>query len=148
MSMFSALLVGLFMLFLFTMILLAYIPFSLGLYRMAMKCGVENPWMAWVPFANLYVVGLIIRELKIQNYDIPQPELVLPVAAALNIVINRIPFIGPLYSLAVTVLMLLALYRLFTVFKKDSAMTFTLLSLIPPVGAFLILSVSKYDPEY
>lgn len=147
--MFSALLVaGLFMLFFFILILLAYIPFSLGLYRMAMKCGVENTWMAWVPFANLYVVGLIIRELKIQNYDIPQPEMVLPIAAALNIIINRIPFIGPLYGLAVTVLMLLALYRLFAIFKKDSAMMYTLLSLIPPVGAFLILSVSKYDPEY
>lgn len=139
---------GLFMLLFVVLLLIGYIPFSIGLYRMAMKCGVENPWLAWIPFANLYVIGLIIRELKFQNYDIPRPELVLPVAAALNIVIGNIPFIGPLYSLAVLLLSGLALYRLNMLFKKDSALLFTLLWLVPLVGPFLILSVSKYDPEY
>lgn len=144
----SLLFVGVFILFLFCILLLGYIPFSIGLYRMAMKCGVENTWMAWIPFANLYVVGLIIRELKFQNYEVPKPEMVLPAAAFIGMIINRIPFIGSLYGLALAALMLLALYRLFTLFKKDSAMLFTLLSLIPLVGPFLILSVSKYDPEY
>ncbi len=139
---------GLFMLFLVVLLLLGYIPFSIGLYRMAMKCGIDNPWLAWIPFANLYVIGLIIRELKFQNYDIPKPEMVLPAAAALNIVIGSIPFIGPLYSLAVLLLTGLALYRLNMIFKKDSALLFTLLWLVPLVGPFLILSVSKYDPEY
>lgn len=139
---------GLFMLFLVVLLLLGYIPFSIGLYRMAMKCGVENPWLAWIPFANLYVIGLIIRELKFQNYDIPKPELVLPAAAALNFIIGNIPFIGQLYGLAVLLLTGLALYRLNMIFKKDSALLFTLLWLVPLVGPFLILSVSKYDPEY
>lgn len=147
--MYSAMLAaGLFMLFFFVLLLLAYIPLSLGLYRMAMKCGVDNAWLAWVPIANLYVLGLIIRELKIQDYEVPRPEMVLPAAFALNFIIGAIPLIGALYGLALTVLMLLAAYRLFTIFKKDSAMLFTLLSLIPLVGAFLVLSVSKYDPEY
>lgn len=139
---------GLFMLFLVVLLLIGYIPFSIGLYRMAMKCGIENPWLAWIPFANLYILGLIIRELKFQNYDIPRPEMVLPVAAALNLVLGNIPFIGPLYSLAVLLLTGLALYRLNMIFKKDSALLFTLLWLVPLVGPFLILSVSKYDPEY
>ncbi len=147
--MFSALLVaGLFMLFFAILVLLAYIPLSLGLYRMATTCGIENPWLAWIPFANLYTVGLIIRELKFQNYEIPRPEIVLPLAFALHLLVSRIPFIGALYGLALTLLTLLTLFRLFTLFKKDNAMLFTLLSLIPLVGAFLILSVSKYDPEY
>lgn len=139
---------GLFMLFFALLVLLAYIPLSIGLYRMALKCGIENPWMAWVPLANLYVVGLIIRELKFQNYDIPKPEIVLPAAFVINLVVAKIPVISALYGLALLVLTLLALFRLFTIFKKDSAMLFTVLSLIPLVGAFLILSVSKYDPEY
>lgn len=147
--MYSALLAaGLFMLFFALLVLLAYIPLSIGLYRMALKCNVENPWMAWIPLANLYVVGLIIRELKFQNYDVPKPEIVLPAAFAINLAVGNIPVIGTLYGLALFVLTLLALFRLFTIFKRDSAMLFTLLSLIPLVGAFLILSVSKYDPEY
>lgn len=147
--MFTALLAaGLFMLFLVILLLLGYIPFSLGLYRMALKCGIDNPWLAWVPFGNLYVMGLIIRELKFQSYDIPKPEIVLPAAAALNFVVGAIPFIGTLYAIALTVLMGLALYRLNSIFKKESAMLFTLLWLVPLVGPFLILSVSQYDPEY
>lgn len=147
--MFSALLAaGLFVLFFVMLILLAYIPFSIGLYRMAMKCGVDNPWLAWIPFANLYVVGLIIRELRFQNYEVPKPEMVLPLALLVYMVLSGIPFIGFLVWVAFMALMLLATFRLFTIFKKDSAMLFTLLSLIPLVGAFLVLSVSKYDPEY
>lgn len=147
--MFSAMLaVGVFMLLFAILFLLAYIPFSLGLYRMAIKCGLENPWLAWIPFGNLYIVGLIIREMKFQNYEIPKPEIVLPASLLAYMVLANIPFIGFLAWVAITGLMLFAAYRLFTVFKKDSAMLFTLLSLIPLVGAFLVLSVSKYDPEY
>lgn len=147
--MFNALLfVGVFMLFFAILILLAYIPMSLGLYRMALKCGVDNPWMAWVPIANLYIVGRIIRELRFQSYEIPRPELFLPGALVVNLLISRVPFIGPLYGLAFLALLLLTLFRLFSIFKKDSALLFTLLSLIPLVSAFLVLSVSKYDPEY
>lgn len=147
--MFNALLAaGIFVLFFAILVLLAYIPLSLGLYRMALKCNVENPWLAWIPIANLYIMGMIIRELKFQEYEIPSPEIVLPAAFAVNLVIGRIPFIGSLYGLALLALMLLALFRLFSIFKKDSAMLFTVLSLIPLVGAFLVLSVSKYDPEY
>ncbi len=147
--MYTAMLVaGLFVLFLFVLMLISYIPFSLGLYRMAVKCGVENPWLAWIPFANLYVMGLIVRELKFQTYEVPRPELVLPGAALLNIVISQIPFVGMVYSLAVLLLTGLAIYRLNLIFKKDSALLFTLLWLVPLVGPFLILSVSKYDPEY
>ncbi len=139
---------GLMMLFFVVMLLIGYIPFSIGLYRMAEKCGIDNPWLAFIPFANLYVMGLIVRELQVQNYNIPRPELVLPAAAILNLVIGRIPFIGGLYGLALFLLMGLALYRLNCIFKKDSALLFTLLWLIPFLGPFLILSVSKYDPEY
>jgi len=147
--MYTAMLVaGLFVLFLFVLMLISYIPFSLGLYRMAVKCGVENPWLAWVPFANLYVMGLIVRELKFQDYEVPRPELVLPAAALLNIVVSQIPFAGMLFSLAVLLLTGLAIYRLNLIFKKESALLFTLLWLVPLVGPFLILSVSKYDPEY
>ena len=139
---------GIFVLFLATLILISYIPASIALYRMAVNCQVENPWLAWVPFANLYIMGLIIRELRFQNYEIPRPELVLPAAAALNFVVGRIPFIGGLYGLALIFLMGLALYRLNSIFKRDSALLFTLLWLVPLVGPFLLLSISKYDPEY
>jgi hypothetical protein len=37
----------------------AYVLSSLGLYRMAKACNLNTPGLAWVPIANLYVLGSI-----------------------------------------------------------------------------------------
>lgn len=34
-----------------------YVLSSLGLYSMASNTGVSNPWLAWIPFANLFLLG-------------------------------------------------------------------------------------------
>ena len=36
---------------------LAYVGTSLGGQRMAKKVGMENPWLFWIPGANLYALG-------------------------------------------------------------------------------------------
>lgn len=138
---------GMFVLIMFTLMVISYIPFSLGIYRMALKTGVKNPWLAWIPLANGYVIGKIIKTLRIGNYQVPRPEITLALAPALMLLVGRIPIVGSLYGLALGLLYLMATYRLFLLFKRDSALLFTLLCLLPPTGAFLILSVSQYDPE-
>lgn len=37
----------------------AYVLSSLGLYRMAKSCNLSSPALAWVPIANLYILGSI-----------------------------------------------------------------------------------------
>lgn len=146
--MYSAMLfVGLFVLFLFILALIGYIPFSLGLFRMAQKCGIENPWLAWVPYADLYIMGRLVRTLRLGRYEVHRPEWSLPAAGLLGTLLAGVPFIGVPVSLAVLLLIGLALYRLNLIFKRESALLFTVLWLVPLVGPFLILSVSKYDPE-
>ena len=39
--------------------LAAYVLSSLGLYRMAKSCNLSSPALAWVPIANLYILGSI-----------------------------------------------------------------------------------------
>ncbi|BDF59235.1 hypothetical protein CE91St36_20520 [Christensenellaceae bacterium] len=34
-----------------------YVFFALGLYTMAKRRGLENPWLAWIPVVYLYVIG-------------------------------------------------------------------------------------------
>jgi len=128
--------------------ILAYIPFSFGIYQMASKQGLDMPWLAFIPLAQLYIVGLIVREIRFQSYQIPQPQLVLPLAVILGWIVNRIPLINLVYSLALCALMILTTYRLYSIYKRDSAMLFTVLSLIPIVGSILILVVSQYEPDY
>ena len=39
--------------------LLTYILSSVGLYTIAKRRGIENPWMAWIPMANYWTMGCI-----------------------------------------------------------------------------------------
>ena len=39
--------------------LLVYIFSGLGLYTIAKRRGIHNPWLAWVPWANLWLLGSI-----------------------------------------------------------------------------------------
>ena len=36
---------------------LHYVAVGVSLFRMMDKTGVSNPWMAWVPFCNIYALG-------------------------------------------------------------------------------------------
>jgi len=40
--------------FMLLLVLAGYIYFSLCLYFIAMKTGIPNPWMAWIPLVNLW----------------------------------------------------------------------------------------------
>lgn len=47
------------MLFSFALPIAVYVLSSIGLYRMAKSCNLESPGLAWVPIANLYILGSI-----------------------------------------------------------------------------------------
>lgn len=128
--------------------ILAYIPFCIGLYNIAVRQEVRLPWLVFVPLVNLYLLGLFLRKLTFRGTDIPAPQLVLPLAFVLLPVLNQVPVVGFLYSAAVYGLCVLAAYRLFWIYKRDSARLFTALSLIPLIGSFLVLIVSRYEPDY
>ena len=35
----------------------AYIMGSLGHYTIAQRRGIKHPWLAWIPFGNLWILG-------------------------------------------------------------------------------------------
>lgn len=37
----------------------SYVLLALGLYTMAKRRGIRNPWLAWIPVANLWLLGCI-----------------------------------------------------------------------------------------
>ena len=51
---------GIFILLSFLLFIVAvalYIIFSIGLYQMAKNAGLENSWLAFVPIAQMYIMG-------------------------------------------------------------------------------------------
>jgi hypothetical protein len=52
-------LVGLSILFFAVIGLVFYVLKSIGLSTLAANRGIENPWLAWIPVADLYIMGLV-----------------------------------------------------------------------------------------
>lgn len=58
--------VGIFLIFLlgvyllmFVFAILAYVLQSLGMYTIAKRRGIHNPWLAWLPIGNMWIMGSI-----------------------------------------------------------------------------------------
>lgn len=107
-----------------------YVLMAIGLSTLAANAGIENPWLAWIPIANLYILGKLIPKLSISSYVIPNHELVLPCATIVAIILGSLPFIGMLISLANFVLLIFAVYNLFKRYTKDSALIYTIVGFV------------------
>lgn len=126
-----------------------YLLFAFGLYKLADKEKIEYSWLAFIPIAQMYTLGKLIKEIKIFNFLVPKHELVLPVALLVSMVFSRIPVLGTLVSLAVAVLSVAAFYYLFKRYKGSSAVVMTILSVVlffmGPIFIFLMRDASPLD---
>lgn len=135
---------GAFAFFAFLIGIIFYIAFAIGLMTMAQRRGLENVFLAFIPIAQLYLLGQIIRELKLFSYVIPSPEIVLPAASLAAIFLGWFPLIGWLIPLANFVLILGAYYTLYMIYAPENAMIYTILS--PFIGPFLIFAIRNNEP--
>lgn len=46
------------------LVIAAYIFMALGLYTLARNRGIKNPWLAWVPVANMWLLGCISDQYR------------------------------------------------------------------------------------
>ncbi|MBZ4669212.1 MAG: hypothetical protein PWP07_1060 [Epulopiscium sp.] len=42
-----------------------YVLKSIGLFGMAKKAGIENSWLAWIPVADMYIMGKLVGKIKL-----------------------------------------------------------------------------------
>lgn len=124
-----------------------YVLYSYSLYKMAVKQGIENPWLAFIPIAQTYTLGRLIKNLKVFDFEIPRIEVVLPVAALIVLVFNNVDFIGGLLSLANFILMLFALNKLYKMYKPESATLYTILSILAIPVPFILFSLKDLNQQ-
>lgn len=129
--------------------LILYIFDSIATYTMAKNKGISNPWLAWIPIANSYLMGKIIDEkVAFGSKVIPYAHIFLPLGPFVAGALSFIPFIGFLFPLAMAVYYYAALYRQYKLYKPDNAVLFLVLSIIfsflPP---FFLFAIRKKTPE-
>ena len=134
------------LIFIFAIVgIVLYVIYSYSLYKMAVKQGVENPWMAFIPIAQGYILGKLIKDLKVFNFEIPQIEIVLPVASLIVLVLSQVDILGGLLSLANFILNLLVLNKLYNMYKPENATLYTILSIFGLPVPFIFLSIKDLD---
>lgn len=135
--------IGGLLLFIITIMgLILYFLQAYGLYKMAEKLELENSWLAFLPFTNLYIMGQITGPFNLAGVEVRQPELVLPLLSLASVVLNGIPLIGLLASIAAAILGIGTLYFIFKRYNPTSAVLYTVLSvIIPPLGAVFVFQL-------
>lgn len=125
--------------------LVLYVIYAYALYKMAVKQGVENSWIAFIPIAQNYIIGRLIKTLKVFDFEIPRVEIVLPVASIVVLIFSQVDFLGGLLSLANFILMLFALNKLYKLYKPENATLYTVLSIFGFPVPFIFLSLKDLD---
>jgi len=138
--------------FIFVFIILGiilYVFMALGMQAMAMKLKIENPWLAWIPIANVYLMGRIAGDqVKIFNKNIPKLGLVLLIGGICICVLLVVPVINLLACIAYAVIYYIALYKIYRIFAENNAVLYTILSIVIDVTApFFIYFASKNEPN-
>jgi len=119
-----------------------YILTALGLKKLADNRGIENSWIAFIPVLQVYILGLLIEDLEIFGYEIPEMPIVLPIMLVINPIIIKIPVVGSLFSLLVFIIYCFALHKLYKLYAPESARLYLVLSiLLPFMGPILIFSI-------
>lgn len=128
----------------FIVLVVFYVLKSLGISALAANRGFENPWLGWVPIADLYLLGMLVGSMDLFGYRVDKLEIILPAAMVGVLVLGRIPFIGWLITLVVMVFFIMFTYKLFEMYSSN-AILYTVLSML--LGLFpIFLFVIRNNP--
>jgi len=123
-----------------------YALFAYSLYTMAMRRGIANPWLAWVPIAQLYILAQILGTLNILGFEIPMFTVAYPVAALVVGALSQVKVIGPLLSLCYFIVNLFAFNKLYRMYAPANATLYTILSIFGLPVPFLLYSIRNNQP--
>jgi hypothetical protein len=122
-----------------------YVLLSLGLYKLAVNQRIENAWLAWIPIADMYILGKLIRNLKFDSFEVRKIELVLPIGGLAVAVLGDIALIGGLLNLAYIILCLFALFKLYKMYRPEQAVLWLVLSIILPFMGPIFIFIMRND---
>lgn len=108
-----------------------YLLFSYGLYKLADRQGVEYSWLAFIPIAQYYTMGKVIKDVSFLNYRIPHLEWVLLLTPFIYGILSAIPYINILAGIAYAIFYIKVTYSLFHKYG-NSALAMTILGLLLP----------------
>lgn len=107
-----------------------YVIMALGLMTMANNKGIENAWLAWIPIANLWIIGKIVETIEFGDRTFENAPMIMLGAFLASMFLSWIPLIGFLISIASAVIFYLAIYKIYKMYAPENATLYLVLSII------------------
>lgn len=136
---------GVFSFILFLIGAVFYVLKSIGLSTLASNRGIENPWLAWIPVADLYIAGLLVGEMDIFSYRLNNLALWCPVIVVGGIFLSGLPGIGWLISLGGSLFFIWFTFKFFEIYT-DQAVLYTVLSVLLCLLPIFIYIIRNNQP--
>ena len=127
-----------------------YILLALGLYTLAKRRNIANPWLAWIPFVGqVFLLGKLVGcEVNIGGWKIEKLDIVLLIGSIIVLVLGQVPVLGLILGIAFAILYFFTLYKLFSIYKPDLAVVWLVLSIILSfMGPIFIFVMRNEDPK-
>lgn len=133
--------------FFFLIAIVFYILKSIGLATLAANKGIDLPWLAWIPVADLYIAGAILDEMYFLGYRFTNLALWTPVIFCGGALLNPIPVIGWLLALGVFIFAIGFTYSLFSMYTENATL-FTILSIFLGLWPVFIFVIRNNRPRH
>lgn len=124
-----------------------YAACAYSLYVIAKRNNVSNPWIAFVPILQYYVIGSLCEEYQLLGVRIKRLDIVMCVLAFIQALAGFSSVFGAgIIGLAVAVLIALVMHKFFSMFDSSTAVIFSVLCFFGRVPLAIILFLTKDKP--
>lgn len=129
----------------FLILVLFYVLKSIALTTMASNRGIENPWLGWIPIADLYIAGTLLGDMDLFGYHLTNLGLWVPVVYLGGTILGYVPVLNIFTSIALLIFSILFVYNLFKLYTEQ-AVLYTVLSLLLGLWAVFLFVVRNNQP--
>ncbi len=106
--------------------LILYLLMAFGLKKMADNRGIENSWLAFIPIANMYILGMVVGDIELFGNVIPHNEWIL-LAGSL---VSFVPVIGQFLAIVFVIYVYIVYYNIFKMYAPGKEVLYIVLSII------------------
>lgn len=121
-----------------------YFAMAISLYSIAKNNNVPNPWLAFIPIVQYYIIGSLCEEYVIFGFRIRRLQLTLVLLELLQVFLGiASPAIYIPLRIIVNILIVLVLHKFFYLFSPQHAFLYAALSLFGRLPLVIIMYMIK-----
>ena len=152
----EALIAGVILLFLMPIAIVLHFLAAIGFYKLAKREGISSAWLAFIPIAQYYTWGKLIKDQKFvkEIYAFPFVFLlaIIVLAVAAVILETSAPLLASIINLASLVIMFFCLYLLYDKYAHEKTIKYTVISILTlgiaaPIIIFMMRNNSATTSE-